>query len=237
MTVSFSSEARVSLGLIAAWIAVFGCGYLAVTNKYNLANTQPAHTARQLHQEITEFSYREYGAHGLITRLEADTLSVIPRRFLFFNIKSLNEVHLTNARIETHLYENVSSDHELVPLATDLFIPGETGKKESHPRREFGLITRSVAKGIVVKIFRADSLALVLRAESAYIEREKRKPGFLNATLEDESSTMRIIADKIIWNAKDKVFLVPGHYVAQTASGRASGKGIRIDLDFGVTKL
>jgi hypothetical protein len=88
-----------------------------------------------------------------------------------------------------------------------------------------------------VKIFRADSLALVLRAESAYIEREKRKPRFLNATLEDERSTRRIIADKIIWNAKDKVFLVPGHYVAQTASGRASGKGIRIDLDFGVKKL
>jgi hypothetical protein len=41
----------------------------------------------------------------------------------------------------------------------------------------------------------------------------------------------------IIWDTKEKIFKIPGTYVAITPQGRATGKGIKVHLDFTVQPL
>ena len=232
-----SRETRLAAGLIVVCMVVFGLGYLAVSKQHGPSGSQRAPTTLPFYQGITDFSYQIYGPNGLVTRLQADTLAIVPRRFLVFNIRSINEVHVANVHLETYLYEEEAPDTEPVTAVTGLLEPIGIGVGKRRSRDEFGLITRSLVSGIVMKVFRKDSLAVVIRAEHAVIKSEGGKPRFLKASLEDAESTRRILADKIIWDEKDRVFMIPGHYVAHTPRGRASGRGIRIDLDFVVTSL
>ena len=39
------------------------------------------------------------------------------------------------------------------------------------------------------------------------------------------------------WDAKEKVFKIPGEYLAITPKGTAKAKGIKINLDFKVDKI
>ena len=55
-------------------------------------------------------SYQEYDARGLVASVKADRLAILPHRFLFFNLKSINEAHLENANIEIHLHDKVPQD-------------------------------------------------------------------------------------------------------------------------------
>ena len=87
------------------------------------------------------------------------------------------------------------------------------------------------------KIFNADSLSIILLAESAYIDKRRHKPRFLRASLEDAGSGRRITSKEIIWDARDKEFLIKGDYIMHSATGPERGKDARVDLDFVVTPL
>ena len=86
------------------------------------------------------------------------------------------------------------------------------------------VITRSIVQGISVKIYNADALSMTLRAESAHLDKRRHKPRFLHASLEDARSDRHISSKEIIWDARDKAFLIPGDYLAQTASGHRQGQ-------------
>jgi hypothetical protein len=239
MPIPVLHETRLSLGLVAAWAIVLACVIPAVRNEYGETDPAVSHTAYQPGPQLTGFRYQEFDARGLMASVKADRLSILPHRFLFFNLKSINEAHLENATIEIHLRDKIPQDMDmdLVPPVTDVFTQEKRGSANKSPRREFGVITRSVVQGISVKIFSADALSMTLRAESAHLDKRRHKPRFLHATLNDAKSDRRISSKEIIWDAKNKVFLIPGDYLAQTDSGHATGRGARIDLDYVVTPL
>jgi len=237
MPIPVLHETRLSLGLVAIWAIVLACVIPAVRNEYGETDPAVSHTAYQPGTQLTGFRYQEFDVRGLMASVKADRLSILPHRFLFFNLKSINEAHLENATIEIHLRDNIPQDMDLVPPVTDVFTQEKRGSANKSPRREFGVITRSVVQGISVKIFSADALSMTLRAESAHLDKRRHKPRFLHATLNDAKSDRRISSKEIIWDAKNKVFLIPGDYLAQTDSGHATGRGARIDLDYVVTPL
>jgi hypothetical protein len=237
MPISVLHETRLSLGLVAVWAIVLASVIPAVRNEYGETGTAVSNTANQHGPRLTGFRYQEYDARGLVASVKADRLAILPHRFLFFNLKSINEAHLENARIEIHLHDKTPKDIELIPPVYDMLSQEKKAPADHSPRREFGVITRSDVQGISVKIFKADALLITLRAESAYLDKRSRNPRFLHATLDDARSDRRISSKEIIWDAKDKAFLIKGDYLAQTNSGHASGKGARIDLDYVVTPL
>jgi hypothetical protein len=232
-----SHETRLSLGLVAVWAIVLACVIPAVRNEYGETGPAVSHTANQPGPQLTGFRYQQFDARGLMASVNADRLSILPHRFLFFNLKSINEAHLENATIEIHMRDKIPQDMDLVPPVTDVFTQGKRGSASNSPRREFGVITRTFVQGISVKIFSANALLMTLRAESARLDKRRHKPRFLHATLYDARSDRRISSKEIIWDAKNKAFLIPGDYLAQTDSGHATGRGARIDLDYVVTPL
>jgi|GEM_PF-3306424 len=237
MLMPLSYETRLSLGLVTVWAIVLACVIPAVRNEYGETGPAVSHTANQPGPQLTGFRYQQFDARGLMASVKADRLSILPHRFLFFNLKSINEAHLENATIEIHMRDKIPQDMDLVPPVTDVFTQEKRGSASNSPRREFGVITRSVVQGISVKIFSANALLMTLRAESARLDKRRHKPRFLHATLNDARSDRRISCKEIIWDAKNKAFLIPGDYLAQTDSGHATGRGARIDLDYVVTPL
>ena len=230
-------ETRLSLGLVAVWAIVLASVIPAVLNEYGETGPAVSHPAIQPGPQLTGFIYQEFDARGLMASVKADRLTILPHRFLFFNLKSINEAHLENAHIEIHLRDKVPQDMDLIPPVTDMVTQEKRGSANNNPRREFGVITRSDVQGVCVKIFNEDVLSMTLRAESAYLDKRRHKPRFLHATLDDARSDRRISSKEIIWDAKDKAFMIPGDYLAQTDSGYATGRGARIDLDYVVTPL
>jgi hypothetical protein len=237
MPMSLLHETRLSIGLIAVWTIILSCAIPAVRNEFGKTGPASSHAESQPGLQVTGLQYHEYDTSGLAASVKADSLAILPHRFLVFNLKSINEAHLENAQIEIHLHDKAPQDTEMVPLVTDMFAQGKKASADHNPRREFGLITRCVVEGITVKIYNADSPSIILRAERAYVDKRKRKTRFLYASLEDARSGRYISSREIIWDTRDKAFLIPGNYSAESASGIASSKGARVDLAFVVTPL
>ena len=231
-----SKDTRLSLALTAALILVFGSGYRAVSSRYHAVESASQAASDRQHQQISGLSYRQYSQQGIVARLEADSLTVLPRRILFFNIKSINEAHLVNVRAESYLNPEQSRADELLPATADMLAAGDSDSRHM-PANELGLITRTIVDGIYLEIFRAGVRGVVLRAGYAETDMKRGITRFAMAHLENPDATRRVTSNNIIWDASEREFRIPGSYTAYTEQGRASGKGIRVDLDFRVSAL
>lgn len=183
---------------------------------------------------IKGLSHSAYFNDKLIARIEADEFKVNQRRFWVFNIRPFNEVTLTNAKLEVHFYEEMPSEADMFSFAKDILSLNKKGKSDL---KGMGLITRGVIKNLTLEVYKAEKLSMVVRARKAYIDFRRNKTRFEMADIEDVVSKKRIKSKSGIWNNKEKVFVIPGDYVVQTPEGRASGRGIKIDLNFTVTPL
>jgi hypothetical protein len=231
-----SQETWLSLGLIAVLVLVFGWGYLSVNSKYHAVETASENPHEKPHQKITGLSFNQYNDHGIVTRLEADTLTVVPRRRRFLNIKSINEAYLVNVRAETWVTTDKSQAARLLPASEEMLMSNGSNNNPN-PAGELGLITKSTVDGLYLKIFKAGSLAVVLKAGHAETDMKSGKTRLTMASLENPGATKRITSKKVIWDVKDQEFRIPGAYIAHTDKGRASGRGIKVDLDFQISAL
>ena len=177
---------------------------------------------------IAGLSYNIYEPGGVVSHLEADSYSVVPQRFLFFSLYSINEVRIKNVRVKHYLESNSPETIKIVPL---LIMPFSYGSRNKH-----GLPSRGIIEGLEMEIFRSGNLVLSLHAEEALIDK-KLNTSFINARLESKATGKRIVSKEIIWKRNDTMFSIPGRYHAKTPKGKASGKGIRVDLDFNVSLL
>lgn len=184
---------------------------------------------------IQGFTASTYKGNRLITKIEADEFKVNPRRFFVFNIKPLNEATLTNVRLEIHIYMGMSSKADLFSFGEGVLPLMNGGKKFAV--NGMGLITRGVIKGLILKIYRADSLSIVVKASRGYIDFKKKETKMQGVSLEDVVSGRLIKSSSVIWDDTEKAFKVPGEYIAMTPEGRARGRGIKVDLNFVVTPL
>jgi hypothetical protein len=183
-----------------------------------------------------DFTYNQYEAGALKVRLSGDSISIAPRKVMFFNIRSYNEIRMRNARAEVYLSEN--SADEPLPLPDQLLADLNGGQMSSFEmQRSWGMITRGIVEGLEVKIFDSGEPALTLRANSARVRDKNRAPRFLNASLENAAATRTIRSQIILWDADTRQFVIPGRYVAQTEQGLVSGTGLRVDLNFNISPL
>jgi len=175
-----------------------------------------------------------YTGDRLITKMKADEFKVNPRRFFIFNIKPFNEATLTNVRLDIHLYNDISSKADL--FFNEGVLPIMNGDRKSAVKG-MGLVTRGVIKGLILKIYRAGNPLMVVKASRGYIDFKKKETKMQRVSIEDVLSGRLIKSSSVIWNDKEKVFNVPGEYIAMTPEGRAKGRGIKVDLDFDVSPL
>jgi hypothetical protein len=216
-------------------IVAGGAAMQAVAGDGANGGMRSAQTFDSSYPWIRGFEIKEYGPAGVIVAARADSLSIAPRRIFFFNVKSINEVRLDNARVEVHFPADPSAGLDLLPFGVDSFgFGGGVKKKSSKP---FGTITRTVVDRIDISFFRAEKLTLTLNAARADVDKKDVNPRFQTAVLTDANSGAKIISEEMFWDVERKQFVIPGPYVAQTAEDRASGTGIVVDLDFNMSPL
>lgn len=190
--------------------------------------------AKQLPLQIQDFSYTSQDENRIVQALQAEQLLIQPRRFMVFNIKSVNEAILQNARFEAHFYEETATHTPLFDYQEVLpFNKGTRDKYRNGP--VVGLVTRLIAKGVRLDIFREEMQAIVLVAEYGLVEKQKSEAEFINGIIKDGHSDTFIRSSRILWDDKRKVFVIPGAYAMSASGNNTSGESIEIDLDFNIT--
>lgn len=185
---------------------------------------------------MQSFSYTSFNDHGIDNTLEADELEIKPRRFMAFNIKSVNEAVLNNARLTVYTREDVDSEpqyfgfEDVIPLSDDK--EGRMGRS-----RVLGLVTRMILNKMEMDLFRDNNKIITLVAETGLVEKKDGGLKAFNAILTDVRSSRQITTRKLLWDNKDKLFLIPGPYMMSTSSGNVFGKSVEVDLDFVITPL
>jgi hypothetical protein len=193
--------------------------------------------SRQITQKIEQstspfsikgFSHSAYHDEKLIAKIAADELKVKQRKFLVFNIRPFHEAILTNARLEFHHYDDTPSEADLISSAREILSIDSDGKALS---KEMGLITRGVIKGLVFKMYKAESPYLLVKAKKAYMDFRNGTISMKSVVLDEVTTGRTVESGSVIWNNKEKVFTVPGKYLVNGPEGMKSGKGMRIDIN------
>jgi len=197
---------------------------------------QPA-SRQRLPLKITGLVYSAQNEYGVVHALQADQLLIKPRKFRLFNIRNVNEAVLNNARFETRFYADTTSEQPLFDYAAVLPVGDDEGGSSHRSRSGFGLVTRLVANRVKFDIFRSEQKSMTLTAALGLLEKKKREAEFLNATLSDMRSARRISSRKIIWDAKNSVFVIPGAYILHSAAKDVAGESIKVDMDFTIKPL
>jgi hypothetical protein len=188
---------------------------------------------KQLPLQISEFTYTSQDQNRLVHVLHAEQLVIRPRRFTVFNIKSINEALVENARFELHLYAKAATDNTLSDY--EKVLPFNQAKRGNHRHGAVvGMVTRLIANGVRVDIFRDEIPAIVLAAEYGLVEKRKPEAVFINAILKDSRSDRVVRSRTILWDEKRMLFVIPGPYVMSASGNDDRGKSIEIDLDFNI---
>lgn len=180
------------------------------------------------------FSSASYDGARLLSRFSADELKIAPRRFSVFNIRSVNELVLSNVHIEVH------RDRRQADGPQGLLPAGETLAPLIGDRaagRGLGRITRGVFNGLTIELFSGGAPHLGVQAKKAHLNLKNRQLEMRAALLEHLPRRKKILSERIIWDEAQQAFLIPGPYRAETPAGSARGEGIKVDLDFRVTRL
>lgn len=231
-----SSIVKVSLSLVVVlFLGIIVWAVAQIKEPSHLGSLEESRSPFPIY--IKGLSSNKYEGNRLVARIKADEFKINPRRFFVFNIRPFDEVTLTNVRLEVHLCpempKEVGLDMGLFSLAENVL----SVRKGKPTLKGIGLLTRGVVQGLVLKVYKADKLSLVVKAEQAYVDFKKKKTRLKGASVKDLSSDKLITSRSIIWNHSEKVFKIPGEYVATTRGKMARGKGIKLDLDLAVNPL
>jgi len=178
---------------------------------------------------IQGYIARRFDGDKILAMLNADQLKVSLRNYYIFNIKSVNELTLTNVKLETHCYPDMSEKYK----KTVSFLPNESILSFSNnliPIKKTGFITRGVIKEFTWKIFNADNPCLTVKARKAYLDLEKNDLELRNVIIENSLSKKLIVSRSASWREKEKVFKIPGTYLAITPEGTSRGNRIKLYL-------
>lgn len=183
---------------------------------------------------INGLSYKVYNNGMLVSKMEADAFKIRPRKFFIFNIKPINEVILTNVKLDVYINKKTKEGRE---SKTDidllkLFLDSTTGNGTGT-----GLITRALIKKININIHNSDVLTHRLNASTAKFMLKRKKIIFYNVNLENPLSHKLIHAAQINWDTQKKVFSIPDWYEISSPKGKTKGKSISIDLNFNIKPI
>lgn len=174
--------------------------------------------------------FSNYEGDRLQSRVKADQLLVKPRQFSVFRIKSVNEVVLTNTFFEIYQYpaeKGSAAGEERFSLGAQL----TSGVKGLAGLKGMGRVTRAVLLGMKMEVLNSGHPHLRLSAQNAEMSINKAEMQMENVLIENPVSGKRLISKVVIWDEKNRVFVVPGEYRLQTPGGISVGKNVAVDLN------
>lgn len=224
-------------GISGIFLLLFGLGIWLSVHDQDTFQEIPQKTDRRVIPILTSFTYNVYDGDELVNALEAEDLNVNPRRMLFFNIKNVNEMTLTDARFDVYLREGKPSDTDLFSVMESSVSVQEDDKDGQDWPKQFGLITRQVVKGLVQNIYQDQILVMVVKADTIYMDRDTDDTEYLNTSLTDARSSRTILCKKAIWDKKENVFKIPGPYLLLESGQQKRGNAIKVNYDFTIETL
>jgi hypothetical protein len=224
-------------GVSGIVLLLFGLGIWFSVHNQDTFQAMPQQTDRRVMPILSSFTYNVYESDELVNVLEAEDLNVNPRRMLFFNIKNVNELTLTNARFHVYLREGKPSHTDPFSVTESALSVSEGDEDDRDWPKQFGLITRQVVRGLVQNIYQDQILVMVVKADTVYIDEETDDTEYLNTSLTDVRSDRAILCKKAIWDKKEKAFKIPGPYLLSESGQQKRGNAIKVDYDFTVETL
>jgi hypothetical protein len=192
-------------------VSAVGCLIVWAAFPNRKTNEFPAPSNAEIRNEellIRGLRYKSYSNGVLVAQVEAEEFKIIPRRFLVFQIKSINEAVVTNTKI------SIFSSREDNPGGGKGMDPfGSLFKEFTNKDSGVGLVTKVIVKGIDIVIYDSDVLTQHLRAASADLRSNGGAAIFYDAVLERPASRTRIKAKKMIWDSREKKFIIPGGHL------------------------
>jgi hypothetical protein len=224
-------------GISGIFLLLFGLGIWFSVQSQDTFQAIPQQTDRRVMPILSSFTYNVYDGDELVNVLEAEELNVNPRRMLFFNVKNVNELTLTDARFDVYLREGKPANTDPFSVMESSLSVSEDDKDGQNWPRQFGLITRQVVNGLVQNIYQDEHLVMFVEADTVYIDAETNDTEYLNTSLTDIRSNRTILCKKAIWDKKENVFKIPGPYLLSDSGQHKRGNAIKVDYDFIVETL
>jgi hypothetical protein len=224
-------------GISGIFLLLFGLGIWFSVQSQDTFQAIPQQTDRRVMPILSSFTYNVYDGDELVNVLEAEELNVNPRRMLFFNVKNVNELTLTDARFDVYLREGKPANTDPFSVMESSLSVSEDDKDGQNWPRQFGLITRQVVNGLVQNIYQDEHLVMFVEADTVYIDAETNDTEYLNTSLTDIRSNRTILCKKAIWDKKENVFKIPGPYLLSDSGQQKRGNAIKVDYEFIVETL
>jgi hypothetical protein len=170
---------------------------------------------------------------------KADEFKINPRAFGVFLIQPIKEATLVNAFMEVYLSAQGNSTQEVDLFPSSLLSTATSSDPNSKKlaMAGIGVVTRLVFNNLHLNIYKGEELTISVVASEAFTDLKNRETVLKGFQIEHKPSKKFISTRSAIWDAKEKVFKIPGEYIAVTPKGKAKGYGIKVNLDFKVKKI
>lgn len=189
---------------------------------------------------IKGISYYDVKGGRRAYSFKADEFRIHPRAFGVFLIQPIKEATLTNAFIEVYLSAQGNSTQE-VDLFPSSFSSSLTSSSDPEAKKlsmsGIGVITRLVFKNLHLNIYKGEKLTIAIAASEAFTNLKNKETVLKGFQIEHKTSKKFIKTRSATWDGREKVFKIPGEYIAVTPKGTAKGYGIKVNLDFVVAKI
>lgn len=229
MAVMPNTKTFILVALLGCIVALWG-----LIGSSPVRDPAPAVVAKDIGAlNISGLAYSNYSGDRLVSRLEAETLAVAPRRMGAFRIKSVNELVL---RKVTFLLE-LDLPPELAPEENfdqpDQF---SLGLKNLVDIKGMGRITQVVVDGLRLDLRKSGAVHLDVAAKAGVFDLKKKELRMDEALLKSAQGKI-LISSLVIWDETAKIFRVPGAYVSTDKGREIRGEGASVDMDFNVTPI
>ena len=171
----------------------------------------------------------------LLFKVDAEELTIQPKSFFVFNVKYFDEIFIKNGVIELYLRQEESKNTDLLSFFDTDIIP-DPSKRQT--LKDIALRLGMRIQSFTLHIYKDNALAFTVQAEETIVTFLGQKAiRMKNCILEDVLTHRSIMSKLIIWDAQQKTFKVPDDYLAVTPHGKATGRRIKVDINFIVTAL
>ena len=189
---------------------------------------------------IKGITYHDVQVGRRVYSFKADEFRIHPRAFGVFLIQPIKEATLVNAFIEVYLSTegNPTQEVDLFPSSfSSSLISSSDPEAKKLSMSGIGVITRLVFKNLHLNIYKNEKLIIAVAASEAFTNLKNKETDLKEFQIEYKPSKKFIKTRSATWDAREKVFKIPGEYIAVTPKGTAKGYGIKVNLDFVVAKI
>ncbi len=209
---------------------------------FNTDVSAPSAASKSSTRRITRYpmsirglNARTFRENRQIFGLKADLLTVNPRKYSIFRIRTLNEATLYNGKIENFIGDDPSlSDVGFLAFFDSVLsfekknTEGESGAGRNAAKKKIrfrglGIITRGVINNLDWRIYKKGRPYFLIKAQKAEIDFKKKKTKLFTCSLENALLKKTISGKLIIWDDRKKYFYIPKSYYLISPTGEKSG--------------